>query len=64
MTPCVLCGLDFNIDIPEDDEVQIAITGMCAGMGEPPTLLMDISSDSQQTKEAQKSTGIIFMIES
>lgn len=34
MAPCCVCNLDFNIDLPEENEIQINITGICVGLSE------------------------------
>ncbi|KAL5006835.1 hypothetical protein ScPMuIL_015641 [Solemya velum] len=40
MTPCCLCKLDFSVDLPDEDEVQISVTGVCIALEED----QDISS--------------------
>ena len=32
MVPCCLCDLTFNIDIPEEDEIQIVVSGVCVAV--------------------------------
>ncbi|KAK3095536.1 hypothetical protein FSP39_015840 [Pinctada imbricata] len=32
MSPCSLCSLDFDIDLPEENELQISLTGVCCGL--------------------------------
>ena len=32
MTPCCLCDLSFNVDIPEEDEIQIVVNGVCVAI--------------------------------
>lgn len=34
MAPCCLSCLDFNLELADEDEVQITVTGMCTGLGE------------------------------
>ncbi|XP_029638559.1 C2 domain-containing protein 5 isoform X4 [Octopus sinensis] len=34
MAPCCLSCLDFNLELADEDEVQITLTGMCTGLGE------------------------------
>ncbi|XP_018573148.1 C2 domain-containing protein 5 isoform X2 [Anoplophora glabripennis] len=33
MVPCALCDLQFRIDLPEPDEVQLCVFGMALGLG-------------------------------
>ncbi|KAH1023117.1 hypothetical protein HUJ04_012388 [Dendroctonus ponderosae] len=33
MVPCALCDLQFRIDIPEPDEIQLCVIGMALGLG-------------------------------
>jgi uncharacterized protein YbjQ (UPF0145 family) len=35
MVPCALCDLQFSIELPEPDEMQISVLGMALGLGEP-----------------------------
>ncbi|XP_048766244.1 C2 domain-containing protein 5-like isoform X2 [Ostrea edulis] len=32
MSPCCLCGIDFRVDLPEDREIQITLTGVCCSL--------------------------------
>ncbi|XP_062605488.1 C2 domain-containing protein 5-like isoform X3 [Saccostrea cucullata] len=32
MSPCCLCGIDFGVDLPEDREIQITLTGVCCSL--------------------------------
>ncbi|WAR02424.1 C2CD5-like protein [Mya arenaria] len=32
MIPCLLCGLSFSVGAPEEDEIEIAVTGMCVAI--------------------------------
>lgn len=34
MIPCALCGLNFKIALPEQDEVQFSVVGMALGLRE------------------------------
>ncbi|XP_074661016.1 C2 domain-containing protein 5-like isoform X2 [Tubulanus polymorphus] len=34
MQPCVLCNLDFNVKVPDKNEIQLSVTGICVGLGE------------------------------
>ncbi|XP_064599644.1 C2 domain-containing protein 5-like isoform X2 [Liolophura sinensis] len=33
--PCCLSELDFDVKIPDEETIQILVTGMCVGLGEP-----------------------------
>ncbi|XP_059621362.1 C2 domain-containing protein 5 [Phlebotomus argentipes] len=35
MIPCAICDLRFTIDLPEADWIQVLVTGMALGLGEP-----------------------------
>lgn len=35
MTPCALCNMQFFIDLPDDDEVQLVVLGTTVGLGDP-----------------------------
>ncbi|XP_023709437.1 C2 domain-containing protein 5 isoform X3 [Cryptotermes secundus] len=35
MVPCALCDLQFGVELPEPDELQISVLGMALGLGEP-----------------------------
>ncbi|XP_065094151.1 C2 domain-containing protein 5 [Ochlerotatus camptorhynchus] len=35
MIPCAICDLRFKLDLPENDEIQLLVTGMALGLGEP-----------------------------
>lgn len=35
MIPCAICDLKFQLDLPENDEIQLLVTGMALGLGEP-----------------------------
>ncbi|TMW51981.1 hypothetical protein DOY81_002971 [Sarcophaga bullata] len=35
MIPCAICDLKFKLDFPESDQIQILVTGMALGLGEP-----------------------------
>ncbi|XP_076116321.1 C2 domain-containing protein 5-like isoform X2 [Mytilus galloprovincialis] len=37
MAPCCVCNLDFNIDLPEENEIQINLTGVCIGLSDVST---------------------------
>ncbi|XP_013111415.2 C2 domain-containing protein 5 isoform X3 [Stomoxys calcitrans] len=35
MIPCAICDLRFKLDFPESDQIQILVTGMALGLGDP-----------------------------
>ncbi|XP_073841071.1 C2 domain-containing protein 5 isoform X2 [Musca autumnalis] len=35
MIPCAICDLRFKLDFPESDYIQILVTGMALGLGDP-----------------------------
>ncbi|XP_065165610.1 uncharacterized protein [Atheta coriaria] len=35
MIPCALCDLQFRVDSPEPDEIQLCVVGMALGLGDP-----------------------------
>lgn len=36
MIPCALCNLQFRIDLPEPDEIQLCVLGMALGLSDVP----------------------------
>nr|XP_022914796.1 C2 domain-containing protein 5 isoform X1 [Onthophagus taurus]XP_022914797.1 C2 domain-containing protein 5 isoform X1 [Onthophagus taurus] len=36
MIPCALCDLQFRVESPEPDEIQLCVVGMALGLGDPP----------------------------
>ncbi|XP_055679157.1 C2 domain-containing protein 5 [Lutzomyia longipalpis] len=39
MIPCAICDLRFTIDLPEADWIQVLVTGMALGLGEPSKMI-------------------------
>ncbi|XP_018327015.1 uncharacterized protein LOC108738216 isoform X2 [Agrilus planipennis] len=35
MIPCALCDLQFRVDLPESDDIQLVVLGMALGLAEP-----------------------------
>ena len=35
MVPVAICDITFKLDLPENDEIQLLVTGMALGLGEP-----------------------------
>lgn len=38
MIPCAICDLRFRLDLPDSDEIQLLVTGMALGLGDPAKL--------------------------
>lgn len=36
MIPCALCNLQFRVDLPEPDEIQLCVLGMALGLRDAP----------------------------
>lgn len=36
MIPCALCNLQFTVDLPEPDEIQLCVLGMALGLRDTP----------------------------
>jgi hypothetical protein len=32
MIPCCLCNLVFSVDAPEEDEIEVVVTGTCVAI--------------------------------
>ncbi len=64
MSPCCLSHLDFDVEVHDEDDIQVLVTGICIGVGEPPTLmngLIDIASDAKNDQAKSKSTTSVFV---
>lgn len=35
LSPCIISGLQVNVELPEEDEIQISLFGMVLGQGTP-----------------------------
>lgn len=35
LAPCILAGMQINVELPEEDELQISLLGMVLGEGNP-----------------------------
>lgn len=67
MIPCAICDLKFQLELPDNDEIQLLVTGMALGLGEPSKLTKykrKIAAP-QQTKESRKMADdeLIFSLE-
>lgn len=72
LSPCILAGLKFDCELPEEDEIQIAILGMVLGQG-PPSSQQPLanhqrherhgSRDHQHKKAKQEDSDMIFNME-
>ncbi|KAL3290348.1 hypothetical protein HHI36_023691 [Cryptolaemus montrouzieri] len=57
MVPCAVCDLQFRIDVPEADEVQISVLGMALGLGDCQKL------ESKRKNTSMKHDDLIFNLE-
>ncbi|KAK2175121.1 hypothetical protein NP493_746g01027 [Ridgeia piscesae] len=66
MTPCCLNHLSFDVDLPENDEIQVSLTGMCLGVGEPPITVpstVPITGHQQDTHRQGRGEELLFHME-
>uniref|UniRef100_K1RIN0 Uncharacterized protein n=1 Tax=Magallana gigas TaxID=29159 RepID=K1RIN0_MAGGI len=47
MSPCCLCGIDFGVDIPEEKEIQITLTGVCCSTENVPDSVFELQSTNK-----------------
>lgn len=47
MSPCCLCGIDFGVDIPEEKEIQITLTGVCCSTENVPDSVFELHSTNK-----------------
>ncbi|XP_037828896.1 C2 domain-containing protein 5 [Lucilia sericata] len=65
MIPCAICDLKFKLDFPESDQIQILVTGMALGLGDPNKLknkrknISNGQSDSNNSMSHTYSAGEI-----
>lgn len=52
MVPCALCDLQFRIDVPEPDEIQLCVIGMALGLGK---------KSKKRPLIANKKTGLLLV---
>jgi len=52
MVPCALCDLQFRIDVPEPDEIQLSVIGMALGLGK---------KTKKKSLIANKKTGLLLL---
>lgn len=50
MIPCALCNLQFTVDLPEPDEIQLCVLGMALGLRDTPKQIKLQKKKSQNTK--------------
>ncbi|KAL1492735.1 hypothetical protein ABEB36_010944 [Hypothenemus hampei] len=75
MVPCALCDLQFRIDVPEPDEIQLCVIGMALGLGkkshkrsrshvnkklEQEDLIFKIDDEDNQLESLNKSNSTSF----
>ncbi|KAL3842209.1 hypothetical protein ACJMK2_020248 [Sinanodonta woodiana] len=59
MTPCCLCGLTFNVEVPDEDEIQITVSGVCVGVKDKiNTSSMDIAAASKSLQKTISNTPV------
>ncbi|KAK3597627.1 hypothetical protein CHS0354_030177 [Potamilus streckersoni] len=64
MTPCCLCGLTFNVEVPDEDEIQITVSGVCVGVQDRVnTSTMDISVANKSLLKPISSEGDDMMFQ-
>ncbi|XP_021942758.1 C2 domain-containing protein 5 isoform X5 [Zootermopsis nevadensis] len=69
MIPCALCDLQFGIELPEPDELQIFVLGMALGLGEPGKLSnkfkrkVIVPSTSKEAIRKTDDSELIFNLE-
>ncbi|KAI0209353.1 C2 domain-containing protein 5 [Lamellibrachia satsuma] len=67
MRPCCLNHLSFDVDLPEDDEIQVSLTGMCLGVGEPrvslPPPTIPTTSHQHNTHRQGNADELLFHME-
>nr|XP_022293982.1 C2 domain-containing protein 5-like isoform X2 [Crassostrea virginica] len=47
MSPCCLCGLDFGVELPEDREIQVTVTGVCCSVENVPDSAFELQNCSK-----------------
>lgn len=47
MSPCCLCGIDFGVEIPEEKEIQITLTGVCCSTENVPDSVFELHSTNK-----------------
>ncbi|XP_071100395.1 C2 domain-containing protein 5-like [Haliotis cracherodii] len=59
LVPLCLAGLDFNVEIPDEDEIQISVTGCCLGVSDirQTASTGHLSLPQSATKTPQKSAS-------
>uniref|UniRef100_T1IKZ1 C2 domain-containing protein n=1 Tax=Strigamia maritima TaxID=126957 RepID=T1IKZ1_STRMM len=61
MVPCAICNLQFMVELPEDDEIQVTTFGIAVGFGEP---IAKTSKSSQlESRSSNSELDFIFPIE-
>jgi len=47
MIPCCLCNLNLSVGAPEDDEIEIVVTGMCVAVDDSQSQNSSLSETPQ-----------------
>ncbi|CAH1785770.1 unnamed protein product [Owenia fusiformis] len=63
MVPCYVTNLDFNVELPEDDKIQVSVTAMCVGLGEPVNLLVGTQSSPDKANRQGDPDEMMFHME-
>ncbi|XP_053697644.1 C2 domain-containing protein 5 isoform X2 [Sabethes cyaneus] len=67
MIPCAICDLRFKLDFPENDEIQLLVTGMALGLGDLSKLSTykktHIGSTSVREQSKRNDEEMIFSID-
>ncbi|XP_063241402.1 C2 domain-containing protein 5 isoform X3 [Bacillus rossius redtenbacheri] len=69
MVPCALCNLQFSVELPEPDELQLSVLGMALGLGEVQTVhgglhkKLNVPSTSKEPARRMDENEMIFRLE-
>ncbi|XP_055541044.1 C2 domain-containing protein 5 isoform X2 [Wyeomyia smithii] len=67
MIPCAICDLRFKLDFPENDEIQLLVTGMALGLGEFSKMnafnKKHVASTSVRDQQKRNDDDMIFSID-
>lgn len=55
MIPCCLCNLNLSVGAPEEDEIEIVVTGMCVAVDDSQPSQSSSVSDTPVTAVSSKS---------
>lgn len=63
MIPCAICDLRFKLDLPENDEIQLLVTGMALGLGESSKLDAFKKKHSMRDQTKRNDDELMFSLE-